>query len=176
MWSRSLFLVSLLLLPALAFAQPAPFTWSMMASACLPDESASGLRATSDQGLSFRPGAVSPVADLFALTVRCPVTGTGQGVITALALTATDPDSGANAAWVRVRLFRDGQVLRRWDSRDVWVDPGVRQIYVRAFPPTVLDFAQHTYWVELALVRQSRLTVAPRIHSVRLVAPARPAP
>jgi hypothetical protein len=167
MWTRSLCLF-LLLLPSLALAQePPPLTWSMQASACPADETASPSREVTTTLLRYRPGtffagAVDP------LGVRCPVTGQGTQRATTLEVLSRDPDGTQGLTRVVVEVFNGSRRDSWFDSNLHGADVPTWQRQARLLANTLHHFGRSTSVVHVSLRRRSRFVMTPRVSAVRL--------
>lgn len=174
----------LLLLPTVALAQSAPsFTWSMQASACPADETASAFRAVTLQHLFYRPHTFSvpgPLQSPDPLVVRCPVTGQGPQRFTTLLVQYKDPDGRGPHSRVVVELVRTSVASTgavAW-SRAVWFDSNRHGAHVTGWQQhahpmnnALHFFGSDTYTVQISLRRlrpPSGFVSSPRVGAVRL--------
>ena len=168
-----LMLLCLLLLPSFAQAQ-APVIWSVVASTCTPDDTALPMLRINSHYVSVQPGALTSAPQ--PLRVRCPIHLTGRWRVDALEATVRDPDGQGRASRLLVDVKRldpaiGGGVqplhVAQLDTSRVLIGTGDQPVGVMLFP-TVLDFGQDTYWIEVSVLRTSALVLPPRVYTIRL--------
>lgn len=171
-------------LPLLAHAQaPPPLAWSMIASTCVPDDTAGPLLRVNAHYVTVRPGLLTPRVNGIEqpIRLRCPVTPgasagfQGQWRWHSLEMVVLDPDGPGRGSRVSLALFTfDPAISTTLPLQVAFLDTGGAvggrwpEVLARPIAPAIADFSQATYWLEISLWRTLPLVLPPRVYTVRL--------